>query len=95
MLGAIVATMAGGRAWGRHRDLPPLRKIGAATMHTTYLQLALGVVAVVLIWAHARSTQIAPSEVLITSIHQGIGALLLAFASLLVIWTRRLLTSES
>lgn len=97
VLVVIVATLAGGRAWGRHRDIPVLRKSGAVTMHLTYVQLILGIVAMIVVWMHpgAGNGDSAISEVIFTSIHQAAGALLLTFAALLMVWTRRMLAPAS
>ncbi|MGP1308857.1 MAG: COX15/CtaA family protein [Phycisphaerales bacterium] len=69
------------------------RVVGTGVMHTTILQMLLGVGAagVVFVW---RETDPWP-EVLITTAHQANGAALLALATLAAVWTRRLVLPKS
>lgn len=64
------------------------RVIGTGVMHTTILQMLLGVGALVgvMVW---RESDPWP-EVLVTTAHQANGAALLALATLAAVWTRRL-----
>jgi len=100
-----VATFAGGRAWSRNADLPVLPRVGKAILHVVGLQIALGVVALMAVWSRDSTPptvsgqatpleQIPLWEVVFTTAHQATGALLLALATLLMIWTRRLLAAD-
>jgi cytochrome c oxidase assembly protein subunit 15 len=97
-----LSIFVGGRAWGRNADLPVLPRVGKAVLHTVGLQLALGVVALIAVLSRdsvpptvsGEATpleQIPLWEVVFTTAHQATGALLLALATLLMLWTRRLL----
>jgi hypothetical protein len=64
------------------------RVVGTGVMHTTILQMLLGVGAagVVFMWRESDPW----AEVLVTTAHQANGAALLALATLAAVWTRRL-----
>ncbi len=64
------------------------RVVGTGVMHSTILQMLLGVGAagVVFVWREADPWP----EVLVTTAHQANGAALLALATLAAVWTRRL-----
>jgi cytochrome c oxidase assembly protein subunit 15 len=89
----VLVLLSGLRAWGRHRDQPVLRGTGAALMHTTALQVLLGVVSFILVPQGPREAgeAIPAIEVAFTTAHQATGAVLLAAATALALWTRRLL----
>lgn len=89
----VVATLTGGRAMslGRQSNIAVLRKAGTATMHSANVQFILGIVTVIVVWMHPGAGDSAVSEVVVTSTHQAVGALLLMFAALLMVWTRRML----
>ena len=90
----VLALLAGLRAWGKYRAEKPLRRTGVALVYTLALQVVLGFVAFVVVPKGVRPPQetITAVEVAVTSAHQVIGSLLLAFSALLVAWTRRRLT---
>jgi cytochrome c oxidase assembly protein subunit 15 len=77
----------------RHRDRPVLPTLGQWMILVVMLQLALGVGALILVSIVTRDPQspAATSEVIVTTLHQANGALLLGLAMLSVVWTRRLL----
>jgi len=77
----------------RHRDKPVLPTLGQSMILVVMLQLALGVGALILVSIVTRDPQspAATSEVIVTTLHQANGALLLGLAMLSVVWTRRLL----
>jgi len=89
-LAVLVLLVAGGgglRAWGLYGERPVLPKVGAATGILVGLQLALGVGALI-----TRHTADFPAwGVPLATLHQTVGALLLALAVQLALWTRRLL----
>jgi cytochrome c oxidase assembly protein subunit 15 len=80
---------AGARAWGRHPDDPILTRAGLAVVFVTGLQLALGFSAWI---ARGAATSGAISDgwkVVVTTMHQGTGAVLLASATALALWVSR------
>lgn len=86
----IAGAMAGMRAKARHADRRPLRPLGAALTHSLGLQFALGLAA---LWAvlHFKNAEEPPAiKILLATAHQAVGALLLALATLLFVWTRKL-----
>jgi hypothetical protein len=105
VLGLVV--FVGGRAWRGNPALKPddqrtMMRFGKALLHTTLLQLALGVVAMMAVWSRdsAPPTTLGEAtpighiplwETVFTSIHQATGAFLLAVATILMVWTRRVL----
>jgi len=93
--GAVIAlglgVFMGSRLILKYADEPILKRLGHGMLHGLALQLILGFVAL-----YARNLTTADgsphaADVIITTIHQALGALLLATAVLAVIWTRRLL----
>lgn len=81
----------GVRAWGMYRDQPRVRKTGQGLMHAVGMQILLGIIAMVAVLSRGADEPIPWWEVLITTMHQALGAALLALATLHAIWTRRLL----
>lgn len=108
VLGLVI--FVGGRAWrgnpdAKSDDARVLMKFGKAMLHSTGLQIALGVVAMIAVLARpsappttsgvATPIGIVPLwEIVFTSAHQAIGALLLAIATMLMMWTRRVLPAR-
>ncbi|RMG43206.1 MAG: hypothetical protein D6718_12770 [Acidobacteria bacterium] len=90
MIVAAVALTAGARAWGLHPDERTLGRLGLLVIVLTGLQVLLGFAAFVVTQA-GRSGPAPWYEVLFATAHQATGALLLAAASLLAAWGRRLL----
>jgi cytochrome c oxidase assembly protein subunit 15 len=88
----VLALFCGVRSWGLNANLPPLRRGGTALVHTTVLQVLLGVVAFIVVPKGARppGESIGGLEVLFTSAHHVVGAVLLAAAANLFAWQRRL-----
>jgi cytochrome c oxidase assembly protein subunit 15 len=89
----VLALFCGVRSWGMYADLPPLRRSGTALVHTTILQVLLGVMSFILVPKGVRPPEdsIGGLEVLFTTAHQVFGAVLLATAASLFAWQRRLL----
>ena len=83
------------RMFSVYREFVVLRRTGTAIMIFVGGQLLLGIWAMILILSRKGEGDIPISEVVITTTHQTIGSLLLAFAVLLALWMRRLITSES
>lgn len=84
----IAGMLAAFRAIARHRDEPILRRLGHAALHGLVLQLALGIAALVLVLLNRESDP--PIEIIITTAHQALGAIVLGSATLLALWSRRL-----
>lgn len=81
----------GVRAWGMYRHQPRVHKNGQGLMHAVGMQILLGIVAMVAVLSRGADEPIPWWEVLITTMHQALGAAMLALATLHAIWTRRLL----
>ncbi len=71
------------------------KRLGKSTMHTGLLQFVLGGVALWAVLAYKDAEPPAGIEVLVTTKHQALGALLLAFAAMLLAWSRRLVLPRS
>lgn len=85
----VLAVGTGAYVSSRAAALKPVRILGKGLVHTVGLQIALGVAALVLILM--RENQAIPaSEVIVTTMHQALGALLLAVAAMLAAWSLRL-----
>jgi hypothetical protein len=87
---AIVAPLAahvGFRAWGVHREHPPLRRVGLALVGAVVVQVALG------LGAYAASSDAGSDpgglELALTTAHQWFGAVLLGLAVKLQCWNYR------
>lgn len=89
-----------GKGEGGHPPIPILRRTGKALWHTVALQFVLGGLAFWAVMVSPTRTGPPPApgggpieapmlEVLVTSAHQAIGALLLTLATLNAIWARR------
>jgi cytochrome c oxidase assembly protein subunit 15 len=68
----------GVRAWGLHGDDPVLRRAGLSVVHATGLQFALGIAAWIVKGAAETGSLSEGWRVVVTTAHQGTGALLLA-----------------
>jgi hypothetical protein len=86
-----LGVVLGSRLTLKHAAWPVLRPLGQMLIHGFIAQLLLGFVAL-----YGRNLATAdggphPIGVAITTVHQALGALLLASAVLAVLWTQRLL----
>jgi cytochrome c oxidase assembly protein subunit 15 len=88
---AGLAIAAGARAWGLHSGEPILRRTGVALIYGTGVQLVLGVGAWVVRGAFEQGVLSMDWKVVVTTMHQGMGALLLATAVCLRVWLSRLI----
>lgn len=86
----VVIIFVAGRAWGTHRDKPGLPRAGKSMFHLLGLQLLFGVAALIVAMKRGSSPEPFGWEIAITSAHQAVGALMLAVAGLLVVWSKRL-----
>lgn len=90
-----VVVFVGGRAWAFHSDVPVLKRLGKALIHTVSLQLLLGIGALIAVLVARNDEQVNIIEVTVTTAHQATGAVLLAVATLTMLWSRRMLQSEA
>jgi len=88
---ASLTIAAGVRAWGLHPDEPILKRAGLAVIHTTGLQLALGFSAWIARGAWTSGALSPEWKIVLTTMHQGTGAVLLAATVSLRLWLQRLL----
>jgi hypothetical protein len=86
---AALAFAAGFRSWGLHGDQRILGKLGVSIISLVAFQLFLGVIA--LVFRSGPDKAPTPEGAILTTIHQANGAVLLAFSSMLWVWTHRLL----
>ncbi|MAB84202.1 MAG: hypothetical protein CMJ24_12330 [Phycisphaerae bacterium] len=96
-LAAIVALLAvvNGMRGLMASSHPVMRRIGLGLLVLVVLQLALGIVAMLLVLKHQPGEPVPPMEVVITSMHQANGALLLLTAVLMTAWTHRLTSAPA
>jgi cytochrome c oxidase assembly protein subunit 15 len=87
----VLALAAGARAAGLHAGVPALRQTGIVLSVLVGLQALLGISAAAAIGAEVGPGGPAAWQVALRAAHQGTGALLLASAVTLSIWSRRLL----
>jgi len=88
----VVVTLAvatGATASSRGKEFKPLRILGKGLVHGVGLQFALGIGALVVVLIRVDS-QIPAYEVITTSAHQALGAVLLATTAMLAAWCLRL-----
>ena len=78
----VLAAITGAHASSRAREIPSVRVLGQGIVHTVGLQLALGIAALVVVLMRADE-KISSYEVIVTSAHQALGALLLAMTAML------------
>ncbi|NNE43234.1 MAG: hypothetical protein HKN12_03425 [Gemmatimonadetes bacterium] len=90
----VMILLASVRVMGGHSAVPALRKSSAALLGHGFTQLVLGGLAFYFVSVRGEAGTPPPAEVWMTTLHQTVGALLLANAALLALWTRRLLDPE-
>jgi cytochrome c oxidase assembly protein subunit 15 len=90
----MLALATGARAASLHKDVAALRSTGIVLSVLISLQAVLGISAMAAISVEPGPSGPAAWQVLLRAAHQGTGALLLASAVVLTIWSRRLLTAE-
>ncbi len=86
----------GFRSWGLYPELAPLRRLGVILLALTTFQMVLGFAAFIVVPVEgvAADRAIPLLEIIVTSVHQATGALLLASAAALHTWSRRLLAPD-
>jgi cytochrome c oxidase assembly protein subunit 15 len=92
---AALTIAAGVRAWGFYPDDPVLKRAGLVVIHATATQLALGFCAWIARGAWTSGSLSEAWKVVVTTLHQGTGALLLAAAVTLRLWLTRRLAPEA
>lgn len=88
----VLAVMTGAIVSSRAREITPLRILGKGLVHTVGLQLALGIAALVVVLVRVDE-RIPAYEVVVTSAHQALGALLLAMSATLAAFSLRMVAS--
>ncbi|MEY5061710.1 MAG: hypothetical protein RIS45_1631 [Planctomycetota bacterium] len=78
----VLAVITGALASSRAREIKPVRILGKGLVHGIGLQLALGIGALVVVLLRVDE-KIPAYEVIVTSVHQSLGALLLAMSAML------------
>jgi cytochrome c oxidase assembly protein subunit 15 len=93
----IMAIFCGLRAWGLYGGRPPVNWTGLGLLHVVSLQVLLGIASFIVVPKGPRDPQalIPKVEVVLTTLHQATGAVLLATAVALWAWQRRLLAVPS
>ncbi|MHC4710729.1 MAG: COX15/CtaA family protein, partial [Planctomycetota bacterium] len=94
---AVMAFFCILRALGFYGGHPPIKRAGLGLLYAVILQLLLGIAAFVVVPKGPRGPDVVipKLEVVLTTLHQANGALLLVLATVLVAWQRRLLTVDS
>jgi len=90
----VLAVATGATASSRARECKPIRVLGKGLVHAVGLQAALGIGALVVVLMRVDSA-IPIYEVVATSAHQALGALLLAMTAMLAAWTMRAVPSAA
>ena len=89
---ALLTVACGSRAWGLHADRPVLPRIGRWMLALVGVQVVLGIAALAVTGITAVAKAPGTADVVITGLHQLVGALLLASAVMLLVWNHRLLS---
>jgi heme A synthase len=90
----VLAVMTGAIVSSRAREIAPLRILGKGLVHAVGLQLALGIGALVVVLLRVDE-KIPAYEVIVTSAHQALGALLLAMSAMLAAFSLRMVASSA
>jgi len=91
----VTGTTLGLRLFGLYRGLRELNRLGIFLLAGLGVQLVLGFAALVARGLDRADGTPHPLDVFVTTLHQATGALLLAAAVLAVVWSRRLLSTET
>jgi cytochrome c oxidase assembly protein subunit 15 len=92
----LVAIACGARAWGLYSAVPPIERLGRWLLALVGIQLLLGIGALIAVGLRAKVESPPLADIVITTTHQVVGALLLANAVMLCLWTfRRLRSSQA
>ncbi|MEY2716709.1 MAG: hypothetical protein RIT24_3052 [Planctomycetota bacterium] len=88
----VLAVMTGAIASSRAHEIKPVRILGKGLVHAVGLQLALGIGALVVVLLRVDE-KIPSYEVIVTSAHQALGALILAMTAMLAAFSLRMVAS--
>ncbi len=86
----VAAVACGARAWGLYEEKPLLQKLGLWLIGITFVQIVLGFLTLAALGYAERVQSLTVWDVTIATIHQANGALILALAVQLMLWTFRL-----
>jgi len=84
-----VGVAGGARAWGLYEDTPTVGRTGQAVLLVLIVQMVLGVVSLAATGIHPSGGMPSAFDVTATTIHQAVGAVLLALAVGLLLWLRQ------
>ncbi len=90
----LAAINSGLRAWGLYADQPQVRRLGRRLAIFAGLQVGFGIAAYVAVGATAGVHPRPWADVLVTTAHQAMGALVLAAAVALMLWNYRVLSPQ-
>jgi len=81
------------RAVSVNNDILPVKRAGKAILHTVILQVLLGVVAFLVVPTEPRpvTDPVPVAEAIVATAHQVVGAVLLAVAFVVMLWSHRML----
>jgi len=89
VLASLLAVAVGVRAWGLYQNVPVLARLGSSLLGLIGLQIGLGIAALVVTSDDSPGNRPGLLDVAITTGHQVVGAALLAWAVMLLMWTYR------
>ncbi len=89
VLASLLAVAVGVRAWGLYQNVPVLARLGSSLLGLIGLQIGLGIAALVVTGDDSPGNRPGLLDVAITTGHQVVGAALLAWAVMLLMWTYR------
>jgi cytochrome c oxidase assembly protein subunit 15 len=87
----IKLVLFGMRCWARHEKVPVIPKLALSMLGVLVLQVMLGFGALATLALENPGGQPAAAQVIVTTLHQTTGALLLALTTALLVWHKRLL----
>ncbi|MEW6249982.1 MAG: COX15/CtaA family protein [Planctomycetota bacterium] len=87
----LLAVATGVRAWGLYERARTVQRLGSTLLILIGVQIALGIAALIVTGGAPQYRRPQPPDVAITTLHQLVGAALLAWAIMLVLWNYRLL----
>jgi heme A synthase len=93
IIAAAAIVLAGAHAAKIARE-PIMKKLGTAHLHAVGLQMVLGVGALAVVILHGDAEQPTPVDLLVTTTHQVVGAILLAVVTLAAVWSYRAIKPE-
>lgn len=90
----LLAVAVGVRSWGLYQHVAALRQLGGTLLLLVGLQLGLGIAALIVTGNDSAARRPKALDVVITTVHQVVGAALLAWAVMLLLWNYRLLSTD-